>query len=318
MASNAVSPNVGKTALDRIVFNRFEVSKKPGAASVTDPLIFNQIPISRSAQIEEVFHGGGYWDLKGETANVPAGQSKVGNQVTYTVVEYAKSEDISKNLFDDDQHGMVAKLVDRMARNGALTREREGFGRVFVDAFTTNTTHDALSLCNNSHNLFGSGKTQDNLLTAKLNESPLNDAILTLAEMLSEDGVIEHYEPSCLLVPSARFKGATELVESEYQATTANNAVNVFSTKYGIFVKQTPFIGAKNTTGDAGSDNIWFLLADYHEINRYIRQDVMTDLVDYKFQRNNNYIYKASYREVYGSPSWVGVVGSNGTTGTNI
>ena len=318
MATNAVSPNVGKTALDRIVADRFDTSTKPGSASVTDPLIFNQVPISRSAQIEEIFHGGGYWEIKGESANVPAGQSKVGNQVTYTVVDFAKSEDISKNFFDDDQFSVVAKIVDRMARNGALTREREGFGRSFVDAFTTNLTHDGSSLCNDSHNLFGSGKTQDNRLTDKLNETPLNSAIVLLAEMLSEDGVIEHYEPQILLVPSARFKGATELVESELQSTTANNAVNVYSSKYGIFVKQTPFIGAKNTTGDGGSDNIWFLLSDYHQLNRYIRQDVQTDLVDYKFQRNNNYVYKASYREVYGSPSWTGLVGSTGTTGTNL
>lgn len=318
MASGNLNPNVVKTALDRVVFPIFEKKRLPGEASVTDPMLFNQIPIDRKAQVEEIMGGSGYWDERDEQANVKEGQTKIGNQVTFTAVEFSRSEPISRHYFADDQHNTVVKIVAKMARNGRRTRELKGFTNVFVNGFSTGTTHDGNSIFNNSHNLLDSGQTQDNLLTDKLNEDPLNDAITLLGEMFEEDGVFGELVPQCLLVPVKRFKGATELVESELQSTTANNAVNVFSLKYGIYVKQTPFLGSKNSEGDGGSDNLWFLLADRHEINRYIREDLTTDVVPYQYQSNNNYIYKAFYREIVGAPSWVGSVGSNGTTGTNL
>jgi hypothetical protein len=111
-----------------------------------------------------------------------------------------------------------------------------------------------------------------------------------------------------LLVPPALFKTACELVEAEFKPGTDYSDPNVFSVKYGINVATTPFIGA----AAGGSDTAWFLLGTNHSVTRWVRQGVTTDLVDYKFQRNNNYVYKGSFREVVGAIDYAGIVGSTG------
>jgi hypothetical protein len=101
-----------------------------------------------------------------------------------------------------------------------------------------------------------------------------------------------------------------EVTKSVLKSGSANNDMNYYSELYpGLQVKFSPFLGAAY----GGSDTAWFLLSTDHSITRWVRQGVTTDMVDYKFQRNNNYIYKAEYREVVGAISFEGVVGSNGT-----
>jgi hypothetical protein len=55
------------------------------------------------------------------------------------------------------------------------------------------------------------------------------------------------------------------------------------------------------------------LLGRNHSVTRWIRQGVQTVLVDWKIAKNNSYLYKGEFREVYGAPDYVGIVGSTGT-----
>jgi hypothetical protein len=100
-----------------------------------------------------------------------------------------------------------------------------------------------------------------------------------------------------------------EVTKSVLKAGGSLNDMNYFSELYpGLQVKFSPFLGASY----GGSDSAWFLLSSDHSITRWVRQSVTTDMVDYKFQRNNNYIYKAEYREVVGIISAEGLVGNSG------
>jgi hypothetical protein len=76
----------------------------------------------------------------------------------------------------------------------------------------------------------------------------------------------------------------------------------------GLQIFQSPFLGA----AQGGSDTAWFLLSRNHSLYRWVRQALNLDLVDYKTQRNNNYIYKGEYREVVGAISYEGLCGSTG------
>ena len=318
---SALGANTIKTALDKVIFQEFTPDQLVGLATAETSALFNQIPIKKSAQIEEIFGGSGYWETRGELENVPAGQSKVTNQQVFTVVNFAKSEDISKNYFDDEQWNVVTNIVRMMALNGKQTRNRKAF-EIWRGAFANTLTADGSALCADSHNLLNSSGTVDNYLTAKLNEDTLNDAIVALGQQKAQDGVVMGLNPNCLLVPLARYKLAAELLDSSLKSQTANNDLNVYSSKYGIMLYQSPFLGSaisassgNNETLTAGSDHYWFLLAKFHQVNRYKRQDLVTDLVDYKYSRNNVYTYKAEFREVYGAPDYMGVVGSDGSTG---
>ncbi len=305
--NSALNPNIVKTALDKVFFPVFNGDMHPGLVTAESSAVFNQETTDKAAEIAEIFKGSGLWDQRAEEQDVPQGQFQVGNTKTFTVTNFAKSLDVSKNLFDDDQFNVINKAVTDMARKGRMTRDKNAFA-VYRNAFTTALTADGAALVSDSHTTLG-GFTVDNKMTAALSESSLNDAIVMLVEQLSQDGVISGSMPKTLVVPPKLFKLACEITESELRSGTGNNDENVYSTKYNIEVAMSPWLGA----AAGGSDTAWFLIGDNHTITRWVRQDMKTDIVDYKYQRNNNYIYKGEYREVVGAMDYVGVVGSDGT-----
>jgi len=310
--TSALNPNVVKTALDKVFYQEFNGTMHPGYVDATSSLVFKQETTDKAAEIVETFKGTGLWGAKAEQQDVPAATPRVGNQKTFIVSEFAQSVDISKNFFDDDQHSVYTKMVRDMAETGRITRDSNAFG-LYRGAFSTTLTSDGAALCSDTHTTL-SGATVDNLVAsgAVLSEANLNTAILMLVEQKAQDGTIRGQMPSVLLVPAALFKTACEITESELrsgQTSTGNvNDMNVYSTKYGITVATSPYLGA----AAGGSDTAWFLLGTNHSVTRFVRQAIVTDLVDYKFQRNNNYIYKGSFREALGAVDYTGIVGSTG------
>lgn len=301
------SPSVVKTALDKVFYQNFNGEMHPGYVSAESSSVFNQDTVDNAAVITEVFKGTGLWGLKPELADVPTSTAKVGNQQTFAVTEYAQSVDISKNFFDDNMHGVYEKMVADMAITGRVTKNQNAFG-IFRGAFTTTLTNDGIALIEDAHvNL--AGQTIDNELPASaFSESTLNDGIVALIQQKAQDGTIRGSVAKTLLVPPKLFKLATEITESELRSGTANNDMNVFSVKYGINVATTPYF----SLAAGGSDTAWILLGENHSVTRWVRQGINTDLVPYQYQRNNNYIYKGSFREVSGAMDYVGVVGSLG------
>jgi len=197
-------------------------------------------------------------------------------------------------------------MVRDFALKARLTRDNNAFA-VFRNALTTATTADAVALISDSHTSL-SGTTVDNKVTGALSETTLNTAIVQLLELKTQDDVVAGNLPSCLVVPPALYKLAVEITESELRSGIADNDMNVYSDKYGVRVYTNQFLGA----AAGGSDAAWFLLSDNHSVYRFVRQGMSTDLVDYKYQRNNNYIYKGEFREVVGAMNYEGIVGSSG------
>lgn len=204
-------------------------------------------------------------------------------------------------------HDVVKNMMVEFGEKARITQDFTAMS-IFRLGFTTTLCADGVAFFSNSHTNLAGG-TVDNLLTAALSESSLNTAITMLMEQKDQADVVRGHQPYCLLVPPALFKSACEITESELQADTANNNINVYSTKYGIYVKQSPYLGAANT---GGSDTAWFLLAKNHQVHRWVRQSLTTNLIPWELQRNNNYIYKGEYREVYGAVTYEGAVGSTG------
>jgi len=307
MYSSAQAPNVIKTALDFVFDQEFGLEQLPGYASVETGAIFKPDTIDRAAVIGEQFMGSGYFEERAELQNVPEGTARVGNQKTFNVINYSKSIDISKNMMDDDQHSTIDKLVKNMARNARLTKSKNAFNILNL-GFTTTLTNDGVALFSDSHVTL-SGDTVDNLSSGALSETTLDTAFNLLIEQKTQDGTIGGHEPAVLLVPNKLFKKACEITKSVLRSGTANNDMNYYSELFpGLQVFQSLFLGASQ----GGSDTAWFLLSKDHSLTRWVRQDVVTDLVDYKTQRNNNYIYKAEYREVVGAFSFEGLVASTG------
>ena len=302
-----VASSVVKTALDKVFNAEFDYPTLPGVATAEDSLVFMQDSSDRASVITEQFQGSGYWDTRSELQDVPEGANKVGNQKTFNNVNYAKSIDVSKNLFDDDLHSVVQMMIRNMARNARLTRDKNAMAP-YVNAFGTELTNDGIALVSTAHVTLD-GTTVDNDVTGALSDSWIENAIVRLTEQKTQDGTLGGHEPACLLVPPQLFKEANIFTKSELRPTTANNDLNYVSYIYpGLVVKQSPFLGSAH----GGSDALAFMLSRNHSVYRWVRQALQTDIIDYKFQRNNNYIYKGEYREVVGSIAYEGLVGTNG------
>lgn len=304
MYNSNLATNVVKTALDLVFNSEFSLTSVPGLATAETASVFKQDTTDRAAVITEQFQGTGYFESRSELQDVPAGTARVGNQKTFSVTNWAKSTDISKNLMDDDQHSTIDMLVKNMARNGRLTRSKNAFN-VLNLGFTTTLTNDGVALFSASHVTLG-GDTVSNLSTGSaLSETTLNTSFNSLINQKTQDGTLGGHLPAVLLVPTALFKTACEITKSVLRQGTANNDMNYYSELFpGLQVFHSPFLGA----GFGGSDTSWFLLSADHSVTRWVRQDIVTDLVDYRTQRNNNYIYKAEYREVVGAISYEGIV----------
>ena len=197
-------------------------------------------------------------------------------------------------------------MVRGFGMDARASRDYHSFG-LYRNAFGSSTTHDSVALISNSHVNYN-GDTIDNLLTGDLSETTLNTALVQLFELRRENGIVGGNVAECLIVSPADFKLAVEITESELRSNTPDNDLNVYSAKFGIMVKTSPYLGAVA----GGDDDAWFLSSANHGNYRFVRQAVQTTLVDWKYQRNNNYIYKGEFREVVGSYSFDGIVGSAG------
>jgi len=307
--SSGLNANVVKTALDRVVFQEFELDPGPDVARATDTIVFRQEAADNSAVISEVFKGVGLWDTRAEEADVPSSTPRVGDQKTVSMLNYSNSVDITKNFFDDEMHSVVSNMMREFGEKARITQDNNAFG-LFRNGFGTTLTSDGAAFFANAHTNLN-GDTVDNLGTAVLSESALNTGIQALIEQKDQAGVIRGHQANCLLVPPALYKSAVEITDSDLRSATADNDLNVYSAKYGLFVKQSPYLGA--AAGDNGSDTAWFLLGRNHQAYRYVRQDLITNLVDWVFQRNNNYIFKGEYREAVAAITYEGAWASDGS-----
>ena len=302
------SSNVVRTALDKVFFTEFDVERTPGYADATDSMIFRQEGTDRAAVITEQYMGPGYFEETNEEEDLAAGSPKVGNQKTSTVLKYTKSVDVPKNFFDDDLHTVVTRMVQDMARVGRMTRDKNAFS-VYTKGFTTQLTNDGVALFADAHATLG-GDTVDNKTDALLDSDSLNDAMTALIEQKTQDGTLGGHEAALLMVPTKLFKTAVEITKSTVKVGASNDTLNYFSEYYpGLMVKQSPFLGAAY----GGSDTAWFLLSRNHGVYRFERESINTDLVPYQYSRNDNYVYKARYREIVDSITWEGAYASDGT-----
>jgi hypothetical protein len=296
-----------RTELDTVFFQNFEYDgTSPGIATAENGKLFKKIPIDRAAYIGEVNQGSGKWKKIGEIGTVPTSTPRVRNKYTISVSDFADAIEISKNLFDDNMHGVWSEDVRQFALMARVTQDDNAFA-LFRGGFATTTTADGVYWFSASHTLIGGG-TVSNLITGALSSLTLNNAIVALREQKNQAGVILGGSPAFLVVPPKLHKLAVELTESVLVSDAANNAVNVFRSIFGIEVMTSPYLGA----AAGGSDTAWFLLSKFHSVSRIVRQGVQTALRSWEYSNNRTYNYQGNFREEVFVPDYAGSVGSTG------
>ncbi len=307
MFTEAQNFAIVQTELDTVFFQELAYDgTTPGIATANTGELFKPINTTHAAWIGEINKDVGLFEVIGEVGTVPLDTPAVRNKYTILVKDFAKGIEISKDLFDDNMHGVWAGDVRAMALKARVTQDFNAFD-IFRSAFTTTLTADGVAFISASHVLIGGGTTS-NLVTGSLNTTNLFTACVALREQKDQSGVILGGVPSILLVPAALFKTAIEITESALISDSGNNALNVYRSAYGITVWSSPYLGA----AAGGSDTAWFLLTRNHSVSRLIRQGVQTALRDWSISNNRTYFYQSNFRENYFVPDYAGVVGSTG------
>ena len=308
MFTEAQNFSIVQTELDRVFFQQFDYDEAfPGVAHATAEAIFKPQETTHAAWIQSINKGSGLFPSVGETQAIPLSTPKVTNKQTTRVLTFAQGIDISKQLFDDNMHGVWAEDVRDFAIKAKDTQDYNAF-RVFRNGFTTELTADGNAFFS-THTLIGGG-TQANNGTAALTPTSLNSAIVNLLEQKDQSGVIRGSAPAVLLVPPALWKHAREITDSALIADSGNNNVNVYRSALGITVWTSHWLGA----AAGGSDTAWFLLAKRHGVTRLIRQGLETALTDWRYSNNLTYRYQANFREEVFVADYAGSYGSTGTT----
>ncbi len=309
MFTEAQNFSIVQTELDRVFFQAFDFNETfPGVARATTAEIFKPQETTHAAWIQSVNKGSGLFPAIGETQTVPLSTPHVTNKQTTALVTFAQGIDISKQLFDDNMHGVWAEDVRDFAEKAKITQDYNAFA-LFRNGFTTALTADGDAIFS-AHTLIGGG-TETNFTSgapSALSPTSLNTALVSLVQQKDQSGVIRGSSPAVLLVPVALWKHAREITDSALIADLANNNINVYRSALGITVYTSPFLGASA----GGSDTAWFLLAKRHGFTRLIRQGLETALTDWRYSNNLTYRYQANFREAYFCADYAGSFGSVG------
>ena len=301
-----------RTELDSVFYQEFNYEDaNPIMTTSKNAMIFRQETTDRAFDIEEIYKGVNLFPIISETQTVPTSTPKVANKITTQIKDFAESVELSKDLFDDNMHGVWARTVQDLALKARVSQDANAF-KIFRGAFTTTLTADGVALCGN-HALLNGAFYSNNLYdisgaSTVLSSISLNAAITALAVQPDQTGVVLGQQPQVLLVPPALIKLALELSDSALAGDVSTNAINVFRSAYGYRVYSTPYISA--ATG--GSDTAWFLIARNHGIKRIIRQGIETCLRPWGYSNNRTYLYQANFREEVVAVDYVGVVGAKG------
>lgn len=225
--------------------------------------LFNMLTSSRKYEEDSYVSGLGSIPKKTEGSAVVYDAAIQGYDVRYTHDTYSLAYRISRELDEDDQYSIMAKMPKALGRSMRVTVETDAanlYNRAF-DTANYADGGDGKAMLTTDHPLVGGG-TQQNELTnpANLNASSLEQALLTMRATTDDRGQFLNLMPMILAVPPALEWTAKKLVGSAFDPDSANNAINP---AHDIL---------KVVTFDYLTDtNAWFILADEHLVNFFWR-----------------------------------------------
>lgn len=297
--------NLVKTLLNNLKDDTLQQENIVGKATALDPIIFTQDTATNAFVVTSVIGGGGY--MNKETDDFAPRKyvaKRAPSAKTTAIAEFNKNMGIARTFMMDQQLNAVSKAVRQEVQSWTATRDRNAFA-AYSGGFATTTTIDAAYLFSNTHTNVN-GDTVDNLETGALANDTLNASVNSLRLQVNNSGVLVGYEPKWLLTPSILHQTGMQVAKSVLRAGTGNNDLNYWSEMYpGMKVVYSPFLDGVSTTA-------YFLGTSGHDVMRFEREGFFSDLVDWKTDPNDQYVYKLRAREEVDAITYVGTVGSTG------
>ena len=310
----ALSPDTTRTAIDKVLFEKYDREEQPDVLSARNPMFFKQDRTDSMAFIYDEYSNVGRFDVHQEQEEVKITNIRTGNQTSRSIVKYMKSVPVSWEAFKTDRHGLRAHIGADIGDRARLSEDRVAILETYGDAFVTtgNTTPDGAALASNSHTTI-TGGTVDNLETGSLTPTNLWTAVVSLTNQQGQDDELGSHVFTGLLVPTTLYRVAREVMNSTLIANSAENNLNIFYTTYGtVAIKHSPFLGSTyNSASNANTS--YHLISQNHFITHMILDELSTDLIEPRYSRTDSWEYRARFAQDNFPGSWTGVVSSNGS-----
>lgn len=315
-----IGPNTGYapddvlTELDEVFYPEFDYLGSPTMINAEDEVFFKQKSLNRGAYKTEEFLPATKWETHAEEEEVKVSVIRLANAKTHTVVNYKKALKIPVEFWEDDQHDVVDRAIESMARKARITKDATAL-RKYADGFSAETTSDGAAVFSNSHTAIG-GDTIDNLETGVFNASNLEVLVRSLRKQKDQAGDPGLQDIKGLLVALNLIEDSIEVTDSELKAHVTDNTLNVFrSNKYPSIEKLGTSIHLHSDFMPdlANVNTSYYAVSRNHSLSRWVRLQMATNLVDYKFDDFDRYTYKGRYREITSWIGWEGAAASSGT-----
>jgi hypothetical protein len=263
--------------------------------------IFTVLPSTKAYEEDQIIAGLGGVPKKFEGEGIAYDQPIQGGSIRYQHDSFGLGFQVTKEMWDDDQYGVMKRVSTDFGRGIRQTLEST-YANVLNNGFTTVVTADGASLFNKTHNLLGGSSYSNEAATdIALSVTGIQEALLSYDKMVNERGLLVMIEPKTVWIhPDNQFV-ASEILHSAYDPYTGNNTVNT------VQGRLEPRMNRYFSSSPA-----WFVLADKtdHTLKGYWRTQPEFDSKD-DFDTKGA-AFSTFFRFSAGVTDWRGTWGSKG------
>ena len=264
----------------------------------------------RSFEEEVKLAGFGQAPVKSEGSAITYDTASESFSVRYNMETIAMGFAITEEAMEDNLYdSLSARYTKALARAMSYTKQVKAAFPLNQGLPTTDNfdSGDGVSLFNTAHPTVAGGTNQNTPTTqVDLNETALENAVITIAGWVDERGLLIAAKPRKLIVPPGNMFVATRILDSEGKTGTADNDINAINHNGTI----PGGYSVNHFLTDADS---WYILTDVPNGMKHFNRVPLQTSMDGDFD-TGNVRYKARERYAFGVSDPLGIFGCEGAT----
>ena len=264
----------------------------------------------RSFEEEVKLAGFGQAPVKSEGSAITYDSASESFSVRYNMETIAMGFAITEEAMEDNLYdSLSARYTKALARAMAYTKQVKAAYPLNQGLPTTDNfdSGDGVSLFNTAHPTVAGGTNQNTPTTqVDLNETALENAVITIAAWVDERGLLIAAKPRKLIVPPGNMFVATRILDSEGKTGTADNDINAINHNGTI----PEGYSVNHFLTDADS---WYIITDVPNGMKHFDRVPLQTSMDGDFD-TGNVRYKARERYAFGVSDPLGMFGCEGAT----
>ena len=282
-----------------------------------DKMIYETETSDRSFEEEVKLSGFGAAPVKPEGSAINYDSAQEAFTARYTHETIAQGFAITEEAMEDNLYASLSQRYTKaLARAMAYTKQVKGavpLNNGFTSAYQSGdgvnlftAVGDGITGGGGHPQVNGGFNSNRPATAADLNETSLEDAVISIAAYTDERGLLIAARPRRLVVPPALQFVATRLLESSGRPSSADNDINAIRNNGSI--PEGYFVNHYLT-----DSNAFFIVTDVPNGMKHFERTALETSMDGDFD-TGNVRYKARERYSFGVSDPLGVYGSPGTS----